>query len=211
METEIQKINISGLIACNGCDLLLEHVEVEPGLALFCPRCGKKLQAPKKNSVDKTLALSITALLLYLPAAFMPLMTLDTLGFEESGSIVDGVVRLYDRGYLFVSLLVLLTSLLFPLVKLSLLFVVSLSFKLKRYPDSLPLLMRSFHHLDRWGMLEVYLIGILVTIIKMYHLANIHYDIGFFCFVGLLLATLCSSTAMDEHLFWDLIERKGEN
>ena len=175
-----------------------------------CPRCGKKLQAPKKNSIDKTLALSITALLLYPPAAFMPLMTLDTLGFEESGSIVDGVVQLYDKGYLFVSLLVLLTSLLFPLIKLSLLFVVSLSLKLKRYPDILPLLMRSFHYIDEWGMLEVYLIGILVTIIKMYHLANIHYDLGFFCFIGLLLVTLCSSTAMDEHLFWDLIERKGK-
>lgn len=211
METLSQKINISGLIACNGCDLLLEQVEVEPGLALFCPRCGKKLQAPKKNSVDKTLALSITALLLYPPAVFMPLMTLDTLGFEESGSIVDGVVRLYDKGYLFVSLLVLLTSLLFPLIKLSLLFVVSLSLKLKRYPDILPLLMRFFHYIDEWGMLEVYLIGILVTIIKMYHLANIHYDLGFFCFIGLLLATLCSSTAMDEYLFWDLIERKGKN
>jgi len=208
VEKKIQKINISKTVACIECDLLLKQVDIGFGHTLFCPRCGSKLYTPKKDSIDKTLSLSITALVLYLPAVLMPLMTIDVLGFEESGSIIEGVVRFYDKGYLFVALMVLLTSLLFPLAKLSLLFTVSLSLKLKRYPDSLPVLMRFCCHLDEWGMLEVYMIGILVTIVKVYHLAHIHYNFGFFCFTGLLLATLCSSAAMDEHLFWDLIEKK---
>ncbi len=210
MESGIQKITPSGLTACSGCDLLLKQLEIEPGLALFCPRCGKKLQAPKKNSVAKTLACSIAALVLYPPAAFMPLMTLELLAIKKSASIVDGVISLYDQGYLLLSLLVLLTSLLFPLAKLLLIFIISVNLKLNRYPASLPLLMRAFRCLDEWGMLEVYLIGILVALIKMYNLADIHYGAGLFCFIGLLIVSICASTSMDEHLFWNLIEKKGE-
>jgi len=210
MNTASKKINISELIACSGCDLLLERINIKYGDSAFCPECGEKLYTPKKNSIDKTLALTLTALLLFLPAVFMPLITLDTLGFKESGSIVDGIIRFYEKGYLLVSLILLLTSLLFPLLKLSLLFVVSINLKLKRYPGTLPFLMRCYHYIDEWGMLEVYMIGILVSIIKMYHLAHIHYDIGFFCFTGLLIAAVCSSIAIDKHLFWNLIEKKGE-
>ncbi|HIE07393.1 MAG TPA: paraquat-inducible protein A, partial [Desulfarculaceae bacterium] len=68
------------------------------------------------------------------------------------------------------------------------------------------LLMRIYVHLDEWAMFEVFMIGILVTIIKMHHMAHIHYDIGLFCFVGLLAATLGSSMMMDKDEFWNLIE-----
>jgi uncharacterized paraquat-inducible protein A len=53
------------------------------------------------------------------------------------------------------------------------------------------------------------MVGILVTIIKMYHLAHIQYDAGFFCFIGLLWVALGSSVVLDEHLFWRLIEQKN--
>ena len=75
-------------------------------------------------------------------------MTLEILEIKKSASIVDGVIRLYDQGYMLVSLLVLLTSLLFPLAKLLFIFIISVNLTLKRYPDSLPLLMRAFRCLD---------------------------------------------------------------
>ncbi|MBL0717104.1 MAG: paraquat-inducible protein A [Desulfosarcina sp.] len=204
-----KKINISGLTACSGCDLLLKQIDVKHGESAFCPGCGKNIYTPKKNSIDKTLALSLTALILFLPAVFMPLMTFDSMGFKKSGSILDGIIRFYDHGYLLVSMIVLLTSLLFPLTKLLLLFVISINLKLKRYPDFLPLLMRSYQQINEWGMIEVYMIGILVSIIKMNNLAHIHYDIGFFCFIGLLMASLSSSATLDAPFFWNLIEKKG--
>lgn len=162
----------------------------------------------KKNSVDKTLAFALTGLILFVPANFMSIMTLDTLGLEQAGSIYDGIIVTYNSGYLFVSLMIALTSFAFPLVKLSLLFMISLNLKLRRYSEDLPLLMRWYRHLDEWGMLEVYMVGILVAIIKLHHMAHIHYDIGFFCFIGLLLVALCSSVTMDEHEYWQHIENK---
>ncbi|MEA3548705.1 MAG: paraquat-inducible protein A [Thermodesulfobacteriota bacterium] len=202
------KVHINDLLACPDCDLLLEQRHLEPGRKACCPRCGHVLYAPKRNSVDKTLALALTGLILFIPANFLPIMTLDTMGFKQAGSIFDGIRVIYESGYFFVALIVGLTSFAFPFVKLFLLFYVSLHLKLKRYPHDLPLFMRWYRHLDEWGMLEVYMIGILVAIIKLHHIAHIHYDFGFFCFIALLFVALASSVSMDKHEFWERIEEK---
>jgi paraquat-inducible protein A len=208
MEAEIDKLDLENIMACPDCDLLLQQVGVARGQKAVCPRCWHMLYSSKKDSVDKTLALSLSGLILYLPANFMPLMTLDTLGLEKSASIYDGVTSLYQHNYFFVAVMVVLTSLVFPLIKLSLLFVVSLALKLQFFPRGLAQFMRYYHHLDEWGMLEVYMVGILVTIVKMNHIAHIQYDAGLVCFIGLLWAALGSSVVLDEHLFWRLIEQK---
>ena len=198
--------DLDKVMACPACDLLLERLTVEPGEKLLCPRCGELLKAPKKDSVNRTLALSLTGLLLFPFAMFMPIMTLDTMGLENSGNIVDGIITTWILDYWFVAVILALTSVIFPLAKFTLLFLITLNLKLKRYPDSLRWLMRAYIHCDEWGMLEVYMIGILVTIIKMHHMAHIHYDAGLFCFIGLLGAALGSSVMMDKAEFWGLIE-----
>ena len=202
------RLHIDDLMACPDCDLLLVQKHIEHGHKACCPQCGYLLQAPKKNSVDKTLALALTGLILFIPATFMPIMTLDTMGFEQAGSIFNSIQIIYKSGYLFVALMLALTGFVFPLVKLYLLFYVSLHLKLKRYPDDLPLFMRWYKHLDEWGMLEVYMIGILVSIIKLHHMAHIHYDFGFFCFIALLFVAIASSVSMDKHEFWERIEKR---
>jgi paraquat-inducible protein A len=200
--------HIVNLLACPDCDLLLEHKHIEPGEKACCPRCGHILHAPKNNSVDKTLALALTGLLLFIPANFLPIMTLDTMGLKQAGSVFDSIRVIYEADYFFVAFMVAVTGLVFPLVKLSLLFYVSLHLKLKRYPHDLPIFIRFYKHLDEWGMLEVYMLGILVSIIKLHHMAHIHYDLGFVCFIGLLFIALCSSSSMDEHEFWQRIEER---
>ncbi len=197
------------LMACPGCDLLLEEVPLEPGQVARCPRCDTRLRIPRRNTISNTLAMSASGLLLYLPAILLPLMTLDTIGMKESASIVDGVIGFYRQGYLLVALIVLLTSVLFPLVKLSLIFAISVLLKLGRFPRGFARGFRLFCHLDEWGMVEVYLIGILVTIIKIYGMAHITYGTGFFCFIGLVLATVGITLVLDEHVFWRMIEGRG--
>ncbi len=201
LHTQIDK-----LMACPDCDILLEHTHIDYGRKASCPRCGHLLQAPIKDSVTKTLALALTGLLLFIPANFMPIMTLDTMGFVKDGSIFDCITVIYESGYIFVSFIVALTSFAFPLIKLSLLFYVSLNLKFNRHPHDLPLFMRCYKHFDEWGMLEVFMVGVLVSIIKLHHVAHIHYNVGFFCFIALLIIALMSSTAMDEHEFWKRIE-----
>ena len=85
-------------------------------------------------------------------------------------------------------------------------FIINLNLKLKHYPSYLALLLRSYIHFYEWGMLEVFMIGALVTIIKMHPLAHIGYEAGFFCFIALVVVTVCSSFVVDKDELWRCIE-----
>ncbi|NOQ45159.1 MAG: hypothetical protein GQ559_00540, partial [Desulfobulbaceae bacterium] len=200
----------AALAACPGCDLLYHKVSVPQGKKVRCPRCGTTLHVFIKDSLNKTLAMSLTGLLLFIPAMTMPIMTFTVMGLKGSGNVIDAMFSMFHRGYWFVGSMVLLVSILFPLVKLALLFWVAFSLKILRYSANLPNVFRAYKCLAEWGMVEVYMLGILVSIIKMHSMASIQYNTGFFCFISLVLITVGSSVVHDEDLFWNLIEHKGK-
>lgn len=196
----------ANVIACTGCDLLLNKIESAAGIKLFCPRCNTVLVHKKSDSINKVLAITISGLLVYIPAIFFPLLTLRTMGISQEGSIFDAFLSFYHQRYYFVAVLIFITSVFFPLLNLSLLFIVSLQLKLRFHTPSLPFLFRTAHHLDEWGMPDVYLIALLVSIIKISSVAAIEYNVGFFCFIFLVLMTRASTSALDSGIFWRAIE-----
>ena len=193
-------------IACPGCDILLENIAPPRGQKTCCPRCDTLLYKDKHDSISKVLAISSSGLLIFIPAIFLPLMTLSSFGLHQSGSIYDTFITFYQQGYFFVAIMLFLTSIVFPLLKMSLLFCISLMLKIRWYSSLLPYLLRFIHHLDEWAMTEIYLLGIFITIIKVYNMADIHFDTGFFCFLLLVLATIASTSAIDHQRFWYEIE-----
>ena len=196
------------ITACHGCDLLLASGDVTPGCTAVCPRCGSRIHAPKKDSVNRTLAFTFTALLVYVPAVFMPLMTLNVLGFEGSGSIADNGILLYNQGYIFVAAMVFLTAVLLTFLNPALLFLVTCLIKIRRLPRLQAWILRTFQHLEEWAMAEVYLIGVLVTLIKVYSMTTIEYNLGFFCFVIMVVMNICALSVLDKSHFWTLIEEQ---
>jgi len=182
-------------------------IDIPYGSHLVCPRCSFRLRSPKKDTVNRTLALSLTGLILYLPAHFTILLTFEALGMADHGSIFTSIMELYKQKYGFVAFIVLLTAQIFPLLKLGLLFCISLGISRRMFVPLLPRLLRWFRHLQEWGMSEVYLIGILVTIIKMTGTTRISYETGFICFVGLVVVMTCISLAFDKGEFWVRIEQ----
>ena len=201
---------LHSIIICPACDLVLRRTEVEVGERLICPRCGETLRTPKANSVEKALALSLTGLFLFFPAIFKPLMTLQVAGLEHAGSVWSSALEMIKGGYPSAGIMVLLTAVIIPLIKLLLLFWTSVEIYLRRQGPHTAQLFRLYHHLDEWGMLEVYLIGILVTIIKLMHMASIRYDLGFWCFIGLMATVLGSSLVIDEEVFWEALDRRNQ-
>lgn len=202
------EITINDVTVCPGCDMILATmpVEVPFGSRLVCPRCKLNVRNPKKNTLNRTLALSLTGLFLFIPAHFMFLLEMDALGFFDKGTVIDSMSVLYQQRYFFVSLMVLITAVLIPFVKLLLLFTVSFCLSRNIFARPLPFLFRWYCHIEEWGMTEVFLIGIFITIIKMNHTAAISYGIGFFNFVGLSLALVGSVFTLDKHHYWNMIE-----
>lgn len=202
--------NLNHLTACPDCDLLMPKAVAPPGHSLLCPRCGKTINRRSRDSIVKALALSIAGLLMYPPAILLPLMTMESFGFSDSANIIDSIVNFYQNGYYLVSFMVLLSAVIFPLVLLGSVFIISIQLYRHRYPGYLARLFRAYLHLQEWAMIEVYLLGIMVTVIKMGSSADISYNTGIFCFIALVLLTIAIAAAIDTDLFWQTIEDKEQ-
>jgi paraquat-inducible protein A len=207
MESTIaEKIDLSGLTACHACDLLIEKQHILHGSKAVCPRCGSTIDDPKADTVNKTLAVVVTGLILWWPANFMPILTMSIIGNISDNTLMGGVVDLYRGGFYWVSLVVFVCSILAPSAKLLLLVIVLLHIKLKHYARSLPTIFRVYGYLDSWGILEVYIFAILVSVTKLVDMAAIQAGLGLYCFIGLLLTSILAALKLDKERIWESIE-----
>lgn len=193
-------------LACPDCDLLISNQETTTGHSLYCPRCGRLLLKRSAHSIEKTLALSITGIFLFFPALLMPLLKFDAFGFSDSGNLLESIIHLFSVKYYFVASMVALFAAIFPFTILLLTFTISFQLHSKISSHWTARCFRLYLHLNEWAMLEVYLLGILVAIIKMLPIASISYLPGFFCFIALALLLIGIATAIDKAWFWQKIE-----
>ncbi|MBA4291129.1 MAG: paraquat-inducible protein A [Pseudomonas sp.] len=204
-------LELERLIACHECDLLLRKPLTSAGEKVECPRCGYELYTHRSQVVRRSLALVITALLLYLPANFLPIMQLNLLGQVTEDTVWSGVLGLYSSGMQSIAVVVFLCSMAVPLLKLLCQFAVLLSIRLDIGRSYGLLLYRIYHHMREWGMLEVYLMGILVAIVKLVDLADLSIGLGLFCFIALLLVQVWLEVTMSPHQIWEALSGEDKH
>jgi paraquat-inducible protein A len=201
----LSELPLDDLVACHECDLLMRKPELAHGEKALCPRCGYELYAHRNNVVHRSLALVIAALLLFIPANFLPIMQLNLLGQSSQDTVWSGVVGLFNADMRSVSVIVFLCSMGIPLLKLLCQFAVLLSIRFNIGRSYGLLLYRIYHHLRDWGMLEVYLMGVLVAIVKLADMASMTIGIGLVCFIALLLVQVWLEVVMSPHQIWQAL------
>lgn len=192
---------------CPCCDLLVKKQVLDYTQKAQCPRCHVVLSQPQKDSAQKTLALSIAALILFFPAVYLPLMSLNLLGYTQPQSIMQSIQVLFGEQYYFIAMIILITCVVIPLMKILILGYISLSVFQNHYLPHAIALFRLYHGIEEWGMLEIYMLGILVSIIKLEGLADLQFDLGLILFILLLIMVVLSSSFLDEEYFWDQLGR----
>lgn len=208
-EPSLSSLPLEQLIACHECDLLMRKPVLQDGESAECPRCGYELFSHRHRVVRRSMALVLTALLLYVPANFLPIMQLNLLGQTSQDTVWSGVVGLYESGMQGIAVLVFLCSMAVPLLKLLCQLLVLLSIRMDFARSYGLLLYRIYHHMREWGMLEVYLMGILVAMVKLMDLADLSLGLGLFCFIALLLVQVWLEVTMAPHQIWEALS--GEN
>jgi paraquat-inducible protein A len=200
-------MNSTNYDACPECDLLLKSAHPKIGEKAHCPRCGFLLSRPRKQSIERTFALSIAGFILFFPANLLPMVGITVLGSANTGILMSGVIALFNDGMVAVAIVVFLASILFPLVHISLSLLISGHLYLNRPNRYLVEWMRWMHHLDEWVMLEVYMLGIIVACVKLMAIAPLKLGWGLYAFIALIIITTLLTSGLDNRLFWQRIEQ----
>jgi paraquat-inducible protein A len=194
------------LIACHECDLLQQSRALPMGATARCPRCGAVLYRRKRNSLDRVLALTIAGLMLFTVANVYPFLTFRLEAQIQETTLITGIIELYNQGMWIVAGVVLLTSIVMPLLELTGTLYVLLPLKFNRRPWSLPLLFRMVRIFKPWGMMEVFMVGILVAFVKLSKMASIIPGMALYAFMLLIFVLAASAASLDPHIVWDRLE-----
>lgn len=193
------------LTACPDCDLLIDLREVPFRYNALCPQCQHVIYESHPNIVERGLALSIAGLLLFPFAVFLPLMTLSRMGLAHAGSIAEGIHKLYSGGYWFMASMVLICTVIAPLLELGLMFTISAHLWLKKQSPYLLSLMKIFRKVREWSMLEVLMMGIMVSLVKLKDMATLEFGMGLVCMVLTLLCVVLIQVLIDDYELWNVL------
>ena len=193
-------------IACLDCDLLYQRDPIPEGFSARCERCGSLLYRNRRDSLDRSLTLTLTSLIFLVIANSLPFMSFQLQGQTEQSTIFAGVRALYDADMRALALLVFFTTILAPVVKISAMLYVLLPLKLDRTPWRLAECFRAINFFGPWSMLEVYMLGVLIAVIKLSAMATIIPGLAFYAFVVLMVTSIASTTTLDASIVWNRLE-----
>jgi paraquat-inducible protein A len=193
------------LTACHECDLLQREPVLSPGGMACCPRCNAVLFRHTPDSLDRGLAFTLGALILFVVANVFPIVGLEVQGNLHAVSLIGAVDIIWDEGMIGVASLVFLTAILIPALELSLMLYVLLPVKLGQVPQGLAPILRVLQSVRPWSMTQVFMLGVLVSLVKLAHLAHVVPGVALWSFGGLILLLTAAVSSFNMHDLWNLV------
>ena len=190
------------LVACHECDLIHRVRALPTGGKAACIRCGALLYQNKRNSLERSLAFVLAGLILFILANSFPFLALRIGSQIRQTTLITGIHELYLQHMQAVAILVFCTTILAPLFQMICLLYILLPLRLNRKPRQLPVVFRFVRSLQPWSMMEVFMVGILVSVVKLAKMAQIIPGIALFCFLALIFVMAAMAVSLDEHLIW---------
>jgi len=197
---------IDQCVACEECDGFAIKPTLSEGQIAKCNQCGATLFDRKVDPINRTLAISLAGLIVLFPAIFLPVIGVDTLGVFNEVSLISSIVMMIEEGSYLVAVCVFVFAIAVPVVRLFSAFYLSLCLKVNYIKPSLLVFFRSYHQLDSWAMLHIFLLGIIVSMYKLVEMTNMTVGLGMYALVFLLLCSTLISITLDQDLIWGSLE-----
>jgi paraquat-inducible protein A len=198
------------IVFCPTCNQRQLLAEIAPGTVAECSRCGTILARRGHDSLVRTAALSLAALILYVPANIYPILRMYYYGVYTENTIWDGCVRLFQDDQYLVAVIVFFASIVIPFFKLLGLFYLTVTAKLgtvgRRRERTL--IFKIIDTVGPWAMLDVFLLAILVALVRLQQLASVYPGPALLPFASVVVLTILATLSFDPKLIWEPEEEK---
>lgn len=194
-------------LVCRNCDALTTLERLPEGCVAYCPCCRSKLLTNPAGPPHAPLALMTGALILFLLANTYPLLVLKIGDNAQATTLTGTAVALWRSGMQPLAMLVWLSTVLAPGFVISASLYLLSALRLRRVLPGSRLLLKNIHGADIWGMIDVFLLGMLVALVKLSDSADLLFGAGFFAFIFAILFFTAASTRIDTHHWWDELDR----
>ncbi|MGM0519326.1 MAG: paraquat-inducible protein A [Campylobacterota bacterium] len=190
------------LISCRNCHKVFEKQNYD---SFVCNRCNHIVRRRVKNSLQISLALIISAMLLYIPAMIYPMMEITKFNVTTNNTIIEGIVRFIEYENYFIAFVVFVASIVIPIVKLLGLLVIFISLKvhIKMNRKTKNYIFRFIDSIGKWSMIDIFVVAILAALVQLGEIFNIKPDIAATSFTMVIILTMVATYWFDTRIIWD--------
>jgi paraquat-inducible protein A len=175
---------------------------------LSCRRCGAALHARRPDSLNRTWALLVAAIIFYIPANLLPITLTTALGSTQGDTIMSGVIYFLLHGDFPVALVIFVASIMVPTLKIGA--MIYLLTSVQRHSDKRALdrakIYRMVEFVGRWSMIDVFVVTIMVALVQLSAVATIQAGDGAIYFCAVVIITMLAAESFDPRLIWDECE-----
>ena len=190
-----------GLAQCHACG------RVEAVSTGECPRCHAHLHLRKPESLERTWAFTIAAIILYIPANLLPVLRLDGITGAQQNTIIGGVIQFWQDGDYPVALIIFTASVMIPILKILAIITLCIAARSGWRPRAHTRLFRITETIGRWSMVDVFVVAILVAVVQLGSVMSITPGPGAVAFAGVVVVTIFAADSFDPRLIWDKADR----
>jgi paraquat-inducible protein A len=202
MSVHEHQLAADGLIACHACDGAYRIKPLPEGARALCARCGSLLYRNAPGSLDRSAALYLAALMLFIVANTFPFVALKYGDRMEQSLLGSGAIALMRVGMPELGALVLFTSILFPLITIGGMVYLLLPLRVGIRPPGMTTVWRIVRTLNPWSLIGVFMLGLLVSVVKLQDLATIVPGIAFYAFIALLVVAAAATASFEPEVLW---------
>lgn len=192
---------------CHFCDTLHESTPVPEGTAARCRCCGAVLYQNRHASLVRATAFSLTSLILMGVVHYFPFLIMDAEGgFHGNLNLTSAAGALIREGSPVLGVALAIFTIIAPIGMASGLIYVCGPLMFGRVAPGAIRVAKWLNQTEPWNMVEVFLLGVLVSLLKLAKVADVHFGMGFWAFAALILCMAAAIASIDRDELWDRLE-----
>jgi paraquat-inducible protein A len=197
---------MSPVIVCRHCDLAHRGTEAPDRGRTQCARCGAPLQRAAGASIDTAIALAACALVLLFLSNAYPLVEMHVNGSTRETTLIGAALGLYAQNFDSLAALVFLTTVIAPLLQITVSLYLLLPLRRKRRAPGQETAFRLLTRIRRWSFTEVFLLGTLAALVRLSTYTYIVTGISLWSCVLLMLCLSALASVTSPEQIWRWIE-----
>ena len=200
---------MNGEMACHGCDLLVNVAMLKHGESASCPRCGHFLTKKRDDANSRVLAYTVAGLILLILANSFSFLSFAASGLESVITLRQTPGAVWDYGMPEVAIMVAAFIIIIPAVVLVLLLLLCIPLERGTYRPWLAPVAKWIFLAQNWAMVEVFIIGVIVSLVKIAAMATVVLGISFWAYAGFSICFTLAVASLDRYQCWERIEQLG--
>jgi paraquat-inducible protein A len=194
--------------ACEECDLLVAVPDIRAGERAECPRCGFLLTSRPKHGFEFALSFALAACVFFAISLSFPFLSFSSSGLENVMTLPEAALAIYRRHDVGLAIIVFVSIIALPMVLLGVIIALTLPLVAGWRTFWLPPVAKLMFRLGDWTMVEVFMIGVIVSLVKIAKLATVTLDLSFWGYIAFVICLTAALSGLDRMQVWKAIEAK---